>query len=271
MNQSSAQVWVRIHGLAQEYWRPKILFTIASSIGTPICIDSTSNKPMLERPFGHYVRVLVDIDLLNELRDKILVERAGYAFFVDIEYEKLPEFFDTTPPDAGQTSGIQKVLEINPADRSLIEDVNQTPLAEKNAQATTHKSDSNTFQIEFQNNNTILIPIAEIENNRLAEETNQAIILKQAATLNHLDDSSSDSEIVVETQMDKLKSLANKFLTDSWGNLAEQLEKIGSSEEDDGNFTEVITKARKKKSKRKTKIKEISSTRPKAGSEKTSQ
>src|SRR4051812_43341218 len=36
MNHSSAQVWVRIHGLAQEYWRPKILFTIASSIGIPI-------------------------------------------------------------------------------------------------------------------------------------------------------------------------------------------------------------------------------------------
>ncbi|CAI8600059.1 unnamed protein product [Vicia faba] len=48
MNQSSAQVWVQIHGLAQEYWRPKIIFTIASSLGTPICIDSSSNKPLLE-------------------------------------------------------------------------------------------------------------------------------------------------------------------------------------------------------------------------------
>jgi hypothetical protein len=33
--QSSAQVWIRIHGLSQEYWRPKILFAIASSVGTP--------------------------------------------------------------------------------------------------------------------------------------------------------------------------------------------------------------------------------------------
>ncbi|XP_058741883.1 uncharacterized protein LOC131614291 [Vicia villosa] len=92
MKQSSTQVWVRIHGLAQEYWRPKILFTISSSIGMPICIDSSSNKPLLERSFGHFVYVLVDIDLLKELRDKILVERVGFAFFVDIEYEKLPDF-----------------------------------------------------------------------------------------------------------------------------------------------------------------------------------
>jgi hypothetical protein len=31
---SNAQVWVRIYGLAQEYWRPKILFAIASGVGT---------------------------------------------------------------------------------------------------------------------------------------------------------------------------------------------------------------------------------------------
>jgi hypothetical protein len=45
----STQVWVRFYGLSQEYWRPNILFTIASSIGTPICIDSYTAKPMLER------------------------------------------------------------------------------------------------------------------------------------------------------------------------------------------------------------------------------
>jgi hypothetical protein len=90
--QSSAQVWIRIHGLSQEYWRPKILFAIASSVGTPICLDSFSNKPMLERSFGHYARVLVDVNLSQELRFGVLVERKGFAFFVDIEYENLPDF-----------------------------------------------------------------------------------------------------------------------------------------------------------------------------------
>ncbi|MCI12536.1 hypothetical protein A2U01_0033641, partial [Trifolium medium] len=89
--QTSAQVWIRIYGLSQEYWRPKIVFAIASSIGTPICTDTFTSKPMLDRSFGHYVRVLVDLNLFQELRNRVLVERVGYAFFVDIEYENLPD------------------------------------------------------------------------------------------------------------------------------------------------------------------------------------
>jgi hypothetical protein len=89
---TSVQVWVKIFGLSQEYWHKSILFTIAGSIGTPICIDSVTAKPMIERTFGQFVRVLVDIDLLQPLRYKLLVERKGYAFFVDLEYEHIPAF-----------------------------------------------------------------------------------------------------------------------------------------------------------------------------------
>ncbi|XP_058756493.1 uncharacterized protein LOC131629735 [Vicia villosa] len=77
LKHSSAQVWIRIHGLPQEYWRPKIVFAIASSVGTPLCTDSASNKNCFERPFGHFVRVLVDLELSQELRYKVLVERKG--------------------------------------------------------------------------------------------------------------------------------------------------------------------------------------------------
>jgi hypothetical protein len=52
-HQTSAQVWIRIFGLSQEYWRQNILFVVASSKGIPICTDSFTNKPMLERTFGH--------------------------------------------------------------------------------------------------------------------------------------------------------------------------------------------------------------------------
>jgi hypothetical protein len=38
-NNTFEQVWVRIYGLPQEYWRPMILFAIASSAGTPICTE----------------------------------------------------------------------------------------------------------------------------------------------------------------------------------------------------------------------------------------
>ncbi|KAK2434847.1 hypothetical protein QL285_019959 [Trifolium repens] len=89
---TTAQVWVRLYGLAQEYWRPKIIFAIASSIGTPKCTDAIVAKPMFERTFGQYARVLVDMDVSQPIRSKVLVERTGFAFFVDLDYENLPPF-----------------------------------------------------------------------------------------------------------------------------------------------------------------------------------
>jgi len=91
-NISSAQVCIRIHGLSQEFWRPKILFAIANVVGTPISTDAASSKPMVERTFGQFARVLVDMDLSQDLRYKVLVERKNYAFFVNFEYENLPDF-----------------------------------------------------------------------------------------------------------------------------------------------------------------------------------
>ncbi|XP_058766038.1 uncharacterized protein LOC131639570 [Vicia villosa] len=69
LKQTLAQVWIRIYAF-----------------------DSASSKYAFERPFGHFVRVLVDLDMTKELSYKILVERIGFAFFVDIEYEKMPDF-----------------------------------------------------------------------------------------------------------------------------------------------------------------------------------
>jgi hypothetical protein len=47
---------------------------------------------MLERTFGQFVRVLVDMDLSQTLRYKVLVERKGFAFYVEMDYENLPQF-----------------------------------------------------------------------------------------------------------------------------------------------------------------------------------
>jgi hypothetical protein len=91
-NNTSAQVWIRIHGLSQEYWRPKILFAIANSVGTPICTDSASTKPLVDRTFGHFARVLVDMDLTQQMHYRVLVERKDFAFFVEIEYENIPSY-----------------------------------------------------------------------------------------------------------------------------------------------------------------------------------
>jgi hypothetical protein len=110
---SSAQVWVRFYGLSQEYWRPNIIFAIASSIGTPICIDSITAKPMLERTFGQFVRVLVDMDLSQTLRDKVLIERVGFAFFVDIDYENLPPFCTNCKLIGHHVGNCKKLVYVN--------------------------------------------------------------------------------------------------------------------------------------------------------------
>jgi hypothetical protein len=38
-HQTVTQVWVQVLGLAQEYLKPKVIFAIASSLGTSICLD----------------------------------------------------------------------------------------------------------------------------------------------------------------------------------------------------------------------------------------
>jgi hypothetical protein len=68
------------------------LFAIANSVGTPICTYFASAKPMIERTFGQYARVLVDMDVTQTLRYKVLVERKGFAFFAELDYENIPNF-----------------------------------------------------------------------------------------------------------------------------------------------------------------------------------
>lgn len=92
LKQTSTQVWIRTHELSQEYWRPRILFVIASSIDTPIWIDSASNKLLFEKPFGHFIIVLGDLYLTKEFVYKLLVERVGFVFFVDMNIKRFQNF-----------------------------------------------------------------------------------------------------------------------------------------------------------------------------------
>jgi len=74
--------------LPQEYWRPKTLFEIANGVGTPLYLDVATKN----HTFGHYARILVDMDLSKRNFDEILVEREGFSFYVDIAYEWLPAY-----------------------------------------------------------------------------------------------------------------------------------------------------------------------------------
>ncbi|KAH1202671.1 hypothetical protein GmHk_17G049083 [Glycine max] len=71
-----AQCWILIRRLTQEYWRPRILIEIATTVSTLIALDESTRS----RNFGHFARLLVDIDLSGNLPNEILVERYSYTF-----------------------------------------------------------------------------------------------------------------------------------------------------------------------------------------------
>lgn len=58
-----------------------------------MCIDSTSNKSSFECAFCHYVRVLVDSDMIKKTQVQNPGGKDRIFFFVEIEYEKLHEFY----------------------------------------------------------------------------------------------------------------------------------------------------------------------------------
>ncbi|KEH26469.1 DUF4283 domain protein [Medicago truncatula] len=80
-----AQVWIRLLELPQEYWMDRTLREISSVVGTPLLIDSVTIK----RIYGHYARILVDMDFSRQIFHEITVEREGYAFQVEVAYEWL--------------------------------------------------------------------------------------------------------------------------------------------------------------------------------------
>lgn len=82
------QVWVRIYELSLEYWHYPIIMGIAKSVGNPIKIDENSMSGM----YGHYVRVLVEMDLSINPQEHVMIERTGHCLFVSLSYENLPNF-----------------------------------------------------------------------------------------------------------------------------------------------------------------------------------
>jgi len=61
---------------------------IANAVGTPLLIDNATSN----RLFGHYARILVDMDFSRKLFPEIVVEREGYAFTMEVAYEWLLDF-----------------------------------------------------------------------------------------------------------------------------------------------------------------------------------
>lgn len=81
-------MWVKFWDLGLEFWEARTLFEIASGVGVPVKIDI--NK--LDRKFGLFARVLVDVDLSSDLPQELVVKhKNGKTFVQSVDYEKLPD------------------------------------------------------------------------------------------------------------------------------------------------------------------------------------
>ncbi|XP_050222820.1 uncharacterized protein LOC126672913 [Mercurialis annua] len=72
--------------LRLQHWSPD--FDSSAQKSTNTQIDNATNAT----EFGHYVRVLIDIDLCSTLLDNLLIETVGKNFFIEVIYENLPLF-----------------------------------------------------------------------------------------------------------------------------------------------------------------------------------
>jgi len=82
-------VWIKFPNLPLKYWTPRCLSKLASVLGKPIqCDKLTSTKERLS-----YARVLVEVDLLADLRSSInVILPNGNPLIQRVIYEMLPKF-----------------------------------------------------------------------------------------------------------------------------------------------------------------------------------
>jgi len=66
----------------------RTLREIASAVGTPLILDNAT----LKRLFGHYARILVDIDFSKKIFHEIIAEREGASYPAEVVYERIPDF-----------------------------------------------------------------------------------------------------------------------------------------------------------------------------------
>ncbi|XP_057811743.1 uncharacterized protein LOC131025979 [Salvia miltiorrhiza] len=85
---SLAQMWVRIYHLPVEFWHPEIISGIGSWLGQPLKIDGNS----MTEDVGHFVRMLIEIDLAQTLPMMLNIDGGDYEFSVEFSYEYIPIF-----------------------------------------------------------------------------------------------------------------------------------------------------------------------------------
>lgn len=82
-------IWIKLYNLPLNCWGVDALSRIGSTLGLPICMDEcTSSQNRVS-----YARLLIEVDLTQELRKEVIVERVtGVTFVQRVYYEWHPAF-----------------------------------------------------------------------------------------------------------------------------------------------------------------------------------
>lgn len=46
INPTSFQIWIQLHGLTRDYWRPLVILDMAGAIGVPLSLDEATMKKL---------------------------------------------------------------------------------------------------------------------------------------------------------------------------------------------------------------------------------
>ncbi|KAL5729336.1 hypothetical protein ACHQM5_002307 [Ranunculus cassubicifolius] len=86
---TNALLWVQFPKLGQQYWDYEGLMTIGKGLGLPVGVD----KRTIDRDYGYFANVLVDIDMSKKIPAVVNVrEEDGGHFAQEVYIPKLPQF-----------------------------------------------------------------------------------------------------------------------------------------------------------------------------------
>ncbi|XP_058775347.1 uncharacterized protein LOC131649612 [Vicia villosa] len=216
-----------------------------------MCLDDATSKCPLERPFGHFARVLVDIDLSAKIRHKLWVEREDFAFLVNVEYENLP-LFCSHCHNIGHSFSSCKLIKVDQEKRVSKEKHKRTGNKSQN-------EDLRNESVECENatcvdNNPLLgfvdclkttvdgnvVSIDVLHQEDLGAQGNENLrdLVDQGKIYKNQDgDSDSDAQ------------QAMKFLSESWANMDKRDEIVDLDENTSQPFQLVVPRNRKHKKK----------------------
>ncbi|XP_057771090.1 uncharacterized protein LOC130990880 [Salvia miltiorrhiza] len=145
-NSPLADVWVRIHYLPIEYWNPQVISGIGRYLGHPLKIDGASAR----RDFGQFARILVEIDMSQNLPSTLLIDGEDTSFHVEFVFENLPLYCRRCKITGHSQETCRKKRRVEPGKKDVVPIVQTTGEQQNNTSSFSHLA-TGVQQHYFQN------------------------------------------------------------------------------------------------------------------------